>query len=193
MTMGAGCTVDTIQEVYKLGQPGVLSISRERQEAVKSIVFKHQGYPTNEPLEDVFWRLLIADQARVGPGDTGGRAMTAFGDLYLDPGVPTFAFGDEGLTSEGSLAAAQSAYIEMMVLQELVHLCRTEKGYFGWALPGIEAGDQICIFRGFKAPWVLRPKFDTRYELKGSAYIHGIMDCKAVTWDNTVWKEMQIC
>jgi hypothetical protein len=191
LTLSAACIVDSIQEVYKLDYAGVLALSRTRQEETRTVVMEQKRYPTGERLSEIYWRLLIADQCRVGPGDTGKHAAEAYGDLYLDPRVEGFNF-EEGINSDEPLGKAQAAYIEAMVLQELMFLCRTKKGLLGWVLPEVTVGDQVCIFKGFCAPWILRPIANGLYQLKGSAYVHGIMDGETLSWKDFEWGVIRI-
>ena len=46
-------------------------------------------------------------------------------------------------------------------------------------------GDEICIFEGVNAPFVIR-KSGERYKIVGSCYLHGMMDGEALKRDD--WK-----
>jgi Heterokaryon incompatibility protein (HET) len=56
----------------------------------------------------------------------------------------------------------------------------TDKGYMALVVPGVQAGDYICVFSGSETPHVLRRDEGTGeiYRLVGDAYIHGFMDGK---------------
>jgi hypothetical protein len=56
----------------------------------------------------------------------------------------------------------------------------TKKGYMALVVPGIKAGDVICVFSGAETPHALRRDRGeascTKYRLIGNAYVHGWMD-----------------
>ena len=56
--------------------------------------------------------------------------------------------------------------------------CTTKKGYVGWAPPGAQKGDQVCILLGGQVPYVVRP-VKGGYKYLGEAYIHGVMNGEA--------------
>ncbi|KIX96246.1 uncharacterized protein Z520_08024 [Fonsecaea multimorphosa CBS 102226] len=52
----------------------------------------------------------------------------------------------------------------------------TSQGRLGLVPAEVRENDLLCVFRGAKVPFVLRPHRDSdRYELIGEAYVHGIM------------------
>ena len=57
--------------------------------------------------------------------------------------------------------------------------CITDTGHVGWVSRFANEGDQICIFRGSRFPFVIRrvgPCHSRRYRLRGDCYIHGLME-----------------
>jgi len=60
---------------------------------------------------------------------------------------------------------------------------RSKAGRFGWATDTAMAGDEICIFYGGDAPFVLRPDGSGRHEIIGDGYLHGFMDGEAMGAD----------
>jgi hypothetical protein len=58
-------------------------------------------------------------------------------------------------------------------------LIRTKSGYIGLATCLAQEGDQIAILKGSKVPLVIRGAKDNSWELKGDAYVHGIMGGEA--------------
>ncbi|KAH8589512.1 heterokaryon incompatibility protein-domain-containing protein [Bisporella sp. PMI_857] len=55
----------------------------------------------------------------------------------------------------------------------------TKQGYMALAVPGIRAGDIICVFSGAETPHALRKDNgapDGKYRLIGDIYVHGWMD-----------------
>lgn len=63
-------------------------------------------------------------------------------------------------------------------------------GRIGWVPFRTRTGDRICVFRGVRMPFVLRPQQD-RWEIIGACYVHGLMDGEV--WDLTglEWKFMR--
>lgn len=55
-------------------------------------------------------------------------------------------------------------------------------GRIGWVPFRTRVGDRICVFRGVRMPFVLRPQRD-RWEIIGACYVHGLMDGEV--WDLT--------
>ena len=51
----------------------------------------------------------------------------------------------------------------------------TLTGFVGLCPSVVEPGDEVCIFFGGKAPYVVRPQQNGTYSLVGEAYVHGIM------------------
>jgi hypothetical protein len=54
-----------------------------------------------------------------------------------------------------------------------------EVGYFGLGPGATRAGDLCCIIFGSPVPLILR-RADENYQLVGEAYVHGVMNGKAV-------------
>lgn len=52
----------------------------------------------------------------------------------------------------------------------------TGKRYSGIGFPGIGIGDQVCLFRGFNTPFILRRGDSGAYKLVGECYIYGLMN-----------------
>ena len=51
----------------------------------------------------------------------------------------------------------------------------TREGYIGLAPEVVQPGDQVCVFLGCDNPLLLRPAPNSRYQLVGACYIHGLM------------------
>lgn len=56
---------------------------------------------------------------------------------------------------------------------------KTSGGYIGLARRHIQPGDLICVLLGCQTPMLLRPTSDSRYQVLGSCYVHGLMDREA--------------
>jgi hypothetical protein len=59
----------------------------------------------------------------------------------------------------------------------------TERGLFGWAMDGVQEGDELCVFYGGKYPFVISSVEDGKYRIVGDCYIHGFMDGEALSED----------
>ena len=58
----------------------------------------------------------------------------------------------------------------------------SEKGSFAMGSPDAEVGDNIVVFPGIQMPFVIRERSTSlRYQIIGPAYVHSIMDGKAIT------------
>ena len=66
----------------------------------------------------------------------------------------------------------------------------TRSGYLGVALGMAELGDCVAIVKGAKVPLILRPVEDTKWELIGDSYVHGIMHGEA--FEEQKCKDMEI-
>ena len=61
------------------------------------------------------------------------------------------------------------------------YVCITQKGYVVWTPPWAGPGDQICLLKGSKIPFLIRkveqasPSGLESYELVGDCYVHGLM------------------
>lgn len=59
----------------------------------------------------------------------------------------------------------------------------TDEGHMGAVVAGAKVGDLVCIFRGAKVPYILRPNKDDdqgTMQLVCPSYIHGFMDGEAI-------------
>lgn len=56
---------------------------------------------------------------------------------------------------------------------------KTSEGYIGLASRHTQPGDLISVLLGCRTPMILRPTTDSRYQVVGSCYVHGLMDGEA--------------
>lgn len=54
--------------------------------------------------------------------------------------------------------------------------CVTSEGRFGWVPEGARVGDKICVLLGGKVPVAIGECGRGHYEMRGEAFIHGIMN-----------------
>lgn len=53
---------------------------------------------------------------------------------------------------------------------------KTCEGYIALAPPNAQPGDQVCLLLGCGSPMLLRPTSNSRYQVVGSCYVHGLMN-----------------
>jgi hypothetical protein len=67
---------------------------------------------------------------------------------------------------------------------------RSERGYVALVPGKARLGDVIVLLEGGIVPFILRPREDSRWELIGEAYVHGIMRGEA--WDEKGCEEIRL-
>jgi Heterokaryon incompatibility protein (HET) len=143
-------------------------------------------YPTNEPLDEVFWRTLIMNST-----DQGFFAVADYGTSFHRV---EFGLGEAAKYSEAhkeervdlailmselahhekqDTVSAELAYMQRVHQASNLELDRrwrqaytangagrnaliTRRGYFGIAAPGIKVGDRVALFAGLATPMILR-------------------------------------
>ena len=58
------------------------------------------------------------------------------------------------------------------------NFCITQSGHVAWVSLYAKEGDEICVFRGSRFPFVIRkstPCHSKKYRLRGDCYMHGLM------------------
>lgn len=148
--------------------------------------------PSGENPGDVWWRLGVMDFA-IGSHGVQAKASKAFGSFYLDSRLLSEASVDKDTLGESELQDYHDLYlINRVGLQSRVDICRTEKGYLGWAPQKAKVGDRICIFTGALAPFLLRRHTKGHYEAIAEMYVHGIMHGEALSWPNIEWAKIAL-
>jgi len=158
---------------------------------------------TSQPVEEAFWRTLIADrQLEQSPDSTAAR--------YLRPAGPQLAAnyaafremclqGDDDTASGNLKDATQSPEGQFYATFTFSRLFRpvsagwafafTQSGLMGLVPELTEVGDLVCVLPGFEMPLLVRgvtgKDGKARYQLVGPCYMHGVMngeillkDCK---------------
>jgi hypothetical protein len=143
-------------------------------------------YPTDEPLEEVYWRTLIMNSTHQGfpaiaeYGNSFSRHEFRLGEaaqyreVYKKERVDLAILMDELAHHEKQDdVSAELAYMQRMHQSSNLELERrwiqayttngagrnafvTRRGYFGIAAPGIAKGDQVALFLGLVTPMILR-------------------------------------
>jgi hypothetical protein len=88
--------------------------------------------------------------------------------------------GDKALFEQHSVTSRELGYA-MRKYTYGKSFCITQLGHFGSVPCCSMPGDTICIFKGGRAPFVVRPVGKGYYHLVGECYIHGIMNGQAMT------------
>lgn len=173
--------------------------------AARKLTLAHalNPYPTSQPLDEVFWRTIIADTDLTRPADPdlalGCRIWERLITAQAKASLPESECDTEELVDDtNEIMSVEDMVAAGKILEALkrVHLwnstrvmcctgrafCVTERGYIGMVPPGSERGDMVCVLYGMNTPYVLRawggdgegPR--RRVQLVGEAYVHGIMD-----------------
>jgi Heterokaryon incompatibility protein (HET) len=67
----------------------------------------------------------------------------------------------------------------------------TESGYFGFALSSVAVGDEVFLFSGGRAPFIVRKVDSTEeYQVLGDCYLHGIMDGELLENGDIEWLDL---
>lgn len=70
--------------------------------------------------------------------------------------------------------------------------CITKRRYMGWAPPAAKPRDRICILFGRQVPYVVRSR-GKEYMFMGEAYIHGIINGKALKMKDIDLETIFLC
>lgn len=170
--------------------------------------YARQPYPTGQPLDEVFWRSLIADTQfeRPAPATLGvgcrawERIMHRVAGFRLRPDDAEEDKGEtyDALPREEDMAVPNMAADPQFSLALEWNSARvmaatgramavTKDGYVAVVPPKTEVGDLVCVFYGLNTPFLVRPQVNTHSDggtrlvrLVGEAYVHGMMDGQAM-------------
>jgi len=118
-------------------------------------------------------RLLLADFAEYWIQNCATNNERANG--ILNPGIDSLSIDFEGLPPP-SAHSYRSVAIRALKRRRLFY---SKKGYFGLGPAVMQPGDIVCVLFGAQVPFILRRK-DSRYQLVGESYVHGIMYGEAI-------------
>lgn len=93
----------------------------------------------------------------------------------LNPGINSLSINFEGLPPPSALSYGWAAACAL----KRRRLFYSKKGYFGLGPAVMQPGDIVCVLFGAQVPFILRRK-DSRYQLVGESYVHGIMYGEAI-------------
>ncbi|KAF2837865.1 HET-domain-containing protein [Patellaria atrata CBS 101060] len=130
----------------------------------------------NEPFDELWWRLVVRDGGEKDGSWTRTRrwdGVGAYGSHYLDPTVSAYLFGSD-LSKDSVVREEQIRYRNAFMTHR--DFCLTDNGFLGWVPIGTRIEDYVCLARGGPVPLILRNISESKFQLVGDAYIHGIMD-----------------
>lgn len=190
----SGHIIDSIQWLAETTPPAAWYDTREglrdfmadqlaRIEQVRA-QYPENRYPgsSNDFYPAVLSHLLIADVV-VPSGEVPSDCVDHF-EAYISradwacrvTAQEWDAYNNYETHQEDGKVAAASRYITDMSVARSRRLFVTEKRYAGMGFSGVEVGDQICVFRGFSTPFILRRGDNGAYRLVGECYVYGLMD-----------------
>lgn len=60
-------------------------------------------------------------------------------------------------------------------MSEGLVMFKTDTGFFGTALPGIQEKDEVALFAGLRMPFIVRSRVNGPYRILGPAYVQDVM------------------
>ena len=69
--------------------------------------------------------------------------------------------------------------------------CMSSTGYACLTPEGTHLGDQICLLKGGRTPYVIQ-NVNGRYTLLGEAYVHGLMSGEGTSMPGTHWESITL-
>lgn len=118
-------------------------------------------------------RLLLADFSEYWIQNCATNNERANG--ILNPGIDSLSINFEGLPPPSACSYRWAATYAL----KRRRLFYSKEGYFGVGPAVMQPGDIVCILFGAQVPFILRRK-DSRYQLVGESYVHGIMYGEAI-------------
>jgi hypothetical protein len=165
-----GCLVTQIKEVSEPAGQYYLTLDAKDRDCFLQTelnrIEKLAPYPTNEPVEEVFWRTLVGNLNLFG--DTVSKAYHKFYEAHVRySSQSTVEDNDEANAREFVDAARRRLrYRKLAIL---------DNGYYGGVPDHAQVGDWIVCFWGGRHFFVLREQGRNQYNYIGFAYVHGLM------------------
>jgi hypothetical protein len=164
----AGSDAKEDKRIKKCRRERIIEACREWEQHVTSLPMTSNPYKANCGRREAFWRTLVANGNEDGHNldhvvnhDFGGRF-----EAWMNGGHADIQNG-EYIHPFNTSAISRLLYRSFIV---------TESGYLGQGSCGPQKGDLVCILKGARVPFVLRPRKDEYFELVGEAYVHGVMN-----------------
>ncbi|KAM0417477.1 hypothetical protein ACHAPT_012541 [Fusarium lateritium] len=178
-----GFSVDKITSIATIREAGRdgTEYSATADDFRNLIQFIH-SYPSGEAKSSILLKLPIGDARRPHLESTTDR-LRAYRDFAKQEqrdwpsNLEELVWGDTKRSPEDDKVVKQYWQTSQAFMNRISKavFCRTEKGYAGLVPGGTQQGDEICLFGGGKAPFVLRKCTGAEFSLVGECYIHGLM------------------
>jgi hypothetical protein len=178
-SMNSGVSNPAQQFNQEQAMEDLQQMPRNSYEFIRDSAYVHNPYPYTAPpqqVDELVWRLLIGDRTNTHrPAHADVRDLYEVFLHFLQG--PEFAGANdvELLTQKCHEYAtfAGRAWFQRRV-------CITKNGYVGLVPPFTIIGDVVAVVVGAQTPFIVRPVHggarESRYQLVGECYIHGIMD-----------------
>ncbi|KAM5350326.1 hypothetical protein ACJ41O_006831 [Fusarium nematophilum] len=178
-----GCSVDTVVSTVQIRIDPSDEAEPSRASAhYRTLIDFVQDYPSGEDKQEILLRLPIGDAKRphLESAMDRLRAYREFAKEQNDDwpsDLKELVWGKKRRGPRGEKVAREYWQTSRAFMNRIsgAVFCTTSKGYVGLAPGSTEKGDEICIFRGGKTPFVLRKHDELKSVLGGECYIHGIM------------------
>jgi hypothetical protein len=151
-----------------------------------SCTLSNEHYPTGENIDEVLARVLEAGQPRDADQYlNSARESQTVRDIQLEMIIADY----EHTANHYPLTLAEIRRLYKEEPQGLRNAARaiagrvfglTDRCYAGLFPSNTRYGDRICIFQGFRVPFVLRRGSEGCWILVGDAYVHGMMQGEMV-------------
>ena len=150
-------------------------------------------YPTGENINEVLHEIMVANQ-KDNVITTSLWEDKWSRDILWEPEVSKFQYiKNQVELTELEMFRSQNSNRFRNICRAVAgrRMIWTNDGYIGLAPSKTQAGDKVCVFRGFTVPFVLRRTNDNNYKLIGDCYLHGVMFGEQ--YDESAMKEITIC
>jgi hypothetical protein len=149
----------------------------------------YQHTNPHQTADELFWRLLIGDRTsthRPAPPNMNDKYAAYFQGMQLS--IQALGMTDEEFNQrfmDDALTMVHEAHEYANLIGrawQQLRVCITKRRYVGLVPQFSNKGDVVAVVIGAQTPFVVRPQSrETKYQLVGECYIHGIMDGEALT------------
>lgn len=131
----------------------------------------HPVYGDEEQWRAVIMLVSAAGKTHSEEGQVP-RRMTRAEALELKDTIKMLGWSNAPKIAPIMLTVSESAYNRRVFV--------TESGFLGLGPVEIKKGDHVVVFAGSRMPHIIRPVAKNYFELRGEAYVEGIMDGEAM-------------
>lgn len=135
-------------------------------------------YGSSQKTKDAIWRTPIADQEFTSEAKNlrASRTMQTGYRLYRTGFVRATISQRELQQRSNDFRLAAMYWRQMVTRSSGRKYFVTQHGFLALGPPNSSPGDVIAVILGLDTPFVLRYIGQSRYQIVGEAYVHGIMD-----------------